>query len=72
MAPRKRKTRVDQAEPRIRIAFRLSPESIRRLRIACAMEATAPNHYLERLIAENTRRWVVQDRIREPAQEDVA
>ena len=66
MSPKRRKTRVDGAEARIRIAFRLSPECIRRLRVACAMEDSSPNRYLERLIAEATKRWVVQDRIREP------
>ena len=29
------------------------------------MEATGPNRYLERLIAEGTKRWVVQDRPRD-------
>jgi hypothetical protein len=72
MPPKRRRTRDGQAEPRIRIAFRMSPESIRRLRVACAMEALTPNRYLEGLIAEHSRRWVVQDRGREAGQDEAA
>jgi hypothetical protein len=35
---------------------------MRRLKVACAMEDTAPGPYLARLIDAAARRWVVQDR----------
>jgi len=59
------KVRSDAAQGRQRLHVRLAPETLRRLRVACAMEDVAPGPYLERLIDAAARRWVVQDRPRE-------
>ena len=65
MRKRTPKGRSDAAQGRQRLHVRLAPETLRRLKVACAMEDVAPGPYLERLIDQAARRYVVQDRARD-------
>jgi hypothetical protein len=38
---------------------------MRRLGVTCAMEQVRPGDILEQLILDRSKRWVVQDRVRE-------
>jgi len=70
--PRIAESETGQGDTRTRIAFRLSSECVRRLKVHCAMGTERPNNVVERLILDHVPRWVVQDRSPKAAQEESA
>jgi hypothetical protein len=58
---------------KIRTAFRVSTEALEKLGVICAMEHIGRNAWLESVIREKAKRWVVQDRApREAGQTEAA
>jgi len=72
MATRRRRIRGAAGDAgKVKTAFTLSPEAIRRLGVVCAMEQVERSAWLEGVIMEKARRWVISDRARPPGGESV-
>jgi hypothetical protein len=66
---RRRTERAGELTAKVKTAFRLTTEAVRRLGVMCAMEQIGRNDWLEAVIREKSRRWVVSDRGRPESNE---
>ncbi len=70
MARRRRKTDgAGERNAKVRTAFRLTTEAVRRLGVTCAVEQVGRNDWLEAVIREKAKRWVVSERVRPESNE---
>jgi hypothetical protein len=70
MARRRQKTEeAGERTAKVKTAFLLTTEAVRRLGVMCAMEQVGRNEWLEATIREKAKRWVVSDRARPESNE---